>query len=106
MLVLLAAVILFVMQLKKIFQKGIFHHFWENKGITSEDLTLFILGCLLTILIFVGVGMAQESEEVRIDDVTKLLEFSKRNKFLRKFFHNTERTYIWMLRLQILKKML
>lgn len=87
MLVLLAAGILFVMQLKKIFQKGIFHHFWENKGITPEDLTLFILGCLLTSLIFVGIGMAQESEDVQIDDLTKLLEFFKTGiEFLEKIF--------------------
>ena len=86
-LLLLIIVVFFTQQLKKIFQNGKFHRFWENSGIAPEDLAFFIRCVCLTGWIFITVGISQESGTIKIEDLTKLLDFLKTGmEVLEKFF--------------------
>ena len=86
-LLLLIIVVFFTQQLKKIFQNGKFHRFWENSGIAPEDLAFFIRCVCLTGWIFIAVGISQESGTIKIEDLTKLLDFLKTGmEVLEKFF--------------------
>ena len=86
-LLLLIIVVLFTQQLKKIFQNGKLHCFWENSRIAPDDLAFFIRCVCLTGWIFIAVGISQESGTIKIEDLTKLLDFLKTGmEVLEKFF--------------------
>lgn len=76
-LLLLILILLFVWKLKKTLKEGIFHKFWEESGIASDDLSTFILGCLLVVWLFFGLGIAEKNGTVQVKDLTELLELFK-----------------------------